>query len=72
MGIFDQLQKSKGGYIFLSHSHEDIEKVREIRNSLEQDGFEPLCFYLKCLSDDSEIEDLIKREIDARECDRKI
>ena len=67
MGIFDQLQKSKGGYIFLSHSHEDIEKVREIRNSLEQDGFEPLCFYLKCLSDDSEIEDLIKREIDARE-----
>ena len=67
VGIFDQLQKSKGGYIFLSHSHEDIEKVREIRNSLEQDGFEPLCFYLKCLSDDSEIEDLIKREIDARE-----
>ena len=58
---------TKGGYIFLSHSHDDIEKVRQIRNSLEKDGFEPLCFYLKCLNDDSEIEDLIKREIDARE-----
>ena len=67
MGFFDKLKKSKGGYIFLSHSHDDIEKVREIRNSLEKDGFEPLCFYLKCLDDNSEIEDLIKREIDARE-----
>lgn len=67
MGFFDKLKKSAGGYIFLSHSHDDIEKVREIRNSLEINGFEPLCFYLKCLSDDSEIEDLIKREIDARE-----
>lgn len=67
MGFFDKLKKAKGGYIFLSHSHDDIEQVREIRNSLEKDGFEPLCFYLKCLDDDSEIEDLIKREIDARE-----
>ena len=31
------------------------------------DGFEPLCFYLKCLENDNEIADLIKREIDARE-----
>ena len=67
MSFFDKLKKAKGGYIFLSHSHDDIEKVREIRNSLEKNGFEPLCFYLKCLDDDSEIEDLIKREIDARE-----
>ena len=67
MGFFDKLDKSKGGYIFLSHSHDDIEIIRQIRNTLEQEGFEPLCFYLKCLSDDSEIEDLIKREIDARE-----
>lgn len=67
MSFFDKFKKAKGGYIFLSHSHDDIEKVREIRNSLEKDGFEPLCFYLKCLDDDSEIEDLIKREIDARE-----
>lgn len=56
-----------GGYVFISHSHKDIEKVREIRNGMESEGFEPLCFYLKCLSEDDEIEDLIKREIDARE-----
>jgi len=67
MNFFEKFKKAKGGYIFLSHSHDDIEKVREIRNMLEKEGFEPLCFYLKCLSDDSEIEDLIKREIDARE-----
>lgn len=67
MDFFDQLPKAKGGYIFLSHSHSDIEKVRKIRNDLEQSGFEPLCFYLKCLNEDGEIEDLIKREIDARE-----
>lgn len=59
--------KNKGGYIFLSHARADIEKVRKLRNGLENHGFDPLCFYLKCLNDDSEIEDLIKREIDARE-----
>ena len=68
MSFFDKLKRpTDGGYIFLSHSHDDIIKIREIRNSLEKEGFEPLCFYLKCLDDDSEVEDLIKREIDARE-----
>lgn len=68
ISFFGKLKKNgKGGYIFLSHSHDDITKVRQIRNTLEENGFEPLCFYLKCLNDDSEIEDLIKREIDARE-----
>ncbi len=70
MSFFDKLKKSKGGYIFLSHSHDDIVKVREIRNTLENDGFEPLCFYLKCLDDGNsgdEVKDLIVREIDARE-----
>ncbi len=61
------MELSKGGYVFLSHSHQDIQKVRQIRNAMEEAGFEPLCFYLKCLSDDDEIEGLIKREIDARE-----
>jgi hypothetical protein len=55
------------GYVFISHSHQDIEKVRQIRNAMEAEGFEPLCFYLKCLTDDDEIEGLIRREIDARE-----
>ena len=67
MSVFDTLQKGQGGYIFLSHSHDDIIKVREIRNSLEEEGFEPLCFYLKCLENDEEVASLIKREIDARE-----
>jgi len=56
-----------GGWVFISHSHQDIEKVRRIRDYLEQLGFEPLMFYLKCLSDEDEIADLIKREIDERE-----
>ncbi len=60
-------KNKEGGYIFISHSHLDIEKVRLIRNTLESEGFEPLCFYLKCLSDDDEVEGLIKREIDSRD-----
>ena len=67
MDFFDKLPKTGGGYIFLSHSHDDIVDVRKVRNALEAQGFEPLCFYLKCLTDAVEIEDLIKREIDARE-----
>ena len=55
------------GYVFISHSHQDIRKVRQIRNAMEEAGFEPLCFYLKCLHDEDEIEGLIKREINARE-----
>lgn len=58
---------SNGGWIFISHSHQDIDLVRRIRNHFEKLGFEPLMFYLKCLSDESEIETLIKREIDERE-----
>ena len=57
----------QGGWIFISHSHQDINKVRLIRNRLEELGLEPLMFYLKCLTDDCEIEDLIKREIDERD-----
>ena len=65
---FDLILKSKGegGDVFISHSHKDFEYVRLVRNSLEEDGFSPLCFYLKCLSDEEEIVDLIKREIDVR------
>ena len=55
------------GFVFISHSHKDIATVRRIRNKLESLGFEPLLFYLKCLSDEDEIEALLKREIDERE-----
>lgn len=53
--------------IFLSHSHRDIEKIRKIRNLLELLNDDPIMFYLKCLDDNAtELEDFIKREIDAR------
>lgn len=61
-------KEGKGGFLFISHSHEDMDKVRRLRNKLEDEGYEPLCFYLKALDDnEEELDDLIKREIDARE-----
>ena len=59
-------KSDKEVWIFLSHSNEDYEKVRRIRNILEEMNTRPLMFFLKCLSDNDEIEDLIKREIEAR------
>ena len=53
-------------WIFLLHSNKDFAKVRLIRNYLEERSCRPLMFYLKCLSNDDEIDDLIKREIDCR------
>lgn len=69
MNDFENLiyKNGEGGYIFISHSHLDIDKVRIIRNILEKEGYEPLCFYLKCLTDDDEVEGLIQREIDCRD-----
>lgn len=57
---------NKEVWIFLSHSNEDYEPVRRIRNILEEMNTRPLMFFLKCLNDSNEIEDLIKREIRAR------
>src|SRR2546430_8848168 len=57
---------SEGAWIFLSHSHKDFDKVRGLRNELEMQGHHPLLFFLKCLNDDSEIDDLVRREIEAR------
>lgn len=62
-GVF----RRKGGWVFISHSHMDIEKVRDIRNALERKGFDPLLFYLKCLEEECEIHDLIEREIKERD-----
>lgn len=54
-------------YWFVSHSHLDIEKVRIVRNVIEETFFyEPILFFLKCLSDDNEVTDLIQREIHER------
>lgn len=53
-------------WVFLSHSNKDYEKVRQVRNLLEEQKFRPLMFFLCCLDDDQEIDILIKREIDHR------
>lgn len=58
--------EAQGAWIFVSHSHKDLNKVRRVRNELEQLGHNPLLFFLKCLGDDSEVDDLIHREIEAR------
>ncbi len=57
-------------FVFLSHSHKDYEKVREVRDLLEKEGFRPLMFFLKCLEKDGYDEltrTLIKEEIDSRQ-----
>lgn len=57
-------------YVFLSHSHHDYEKVRVVRDLLEEEGFRPLMFFLKCLEKDEYNElthTLIKEEIDSRQ-----
>ena len=53
-------------YIFLSHSQNDIKKVRKIRDYLERRSFEPIVFNLKSLTDSDELTNLVKREIEAR------
>lgn len=53
-------------WVFLSHSNKDYEKVRLVRNMLEEQSLRPLMFFLHCLNDNEEIDSLIKREIDCR------
>ena len=64
--------KNGGCWIFLSHSSKDIMRVRMIRNAFEKNGQNPLAFHLRCLTTDTEegkreLDNLIKREIEARE-----
>ena len=53
-------------YIFLSHSRNDIAKVRQVRDYLEEQSIEPILFNLKCLTDSDELTSLVKREIETR------
>lgn len=54
-------------WVFLSHSNKDYEKVRLVRNLLEEQHFRPIMFFLCCMEDKKdELDDLIKREIDSR------
>ena len=54
-------------WIFVAHSHKDFEAVRKVRNALEERGHFPLLFFLRCLTDESELDSLLQREIEARD-----
>lgn len=67
------MANNSNGYFFLSHSSKDIEKVRKIRNLIENENGNPILFYLKCLDGDNpsgkdkeQLKSLISREILAR------
>ncbi len=54
-------------WVFVSHSNKDFAKIIQVRNKLEGLNYKPLLFFLKCLDNDTEIFELIKREIKARD-----
>jgi TIR domain len=60
------MKRASHAWIFVSHSTSDLDKVRLVRNAIEAANGEPILFFLKCLSDHDEIDELIKREIEAR------
>ena len=51
----------EGFWVFVSHSTKDFERVRLVRNALEESGFRPILFYLKYLENETEVNDLLKR-----------
>jgi hypothetical protein len=59
-------QSPPKSWIFVSHSNKDIDAVRSVRDELERNGHNPLLFFLKCINDHDELDDLITREIEAR------
>ena len=58
---------TSNAWVFISHSNKDFEKIIPFRNKLEALQYKPLLFFLKCLENDNEIFELIKREIQARD-----
>ncbi len=56
----------EGVWVFVSHSNKDWEKVRQVRNLLEERGHRPLLFFLKSLDYETEVHELIRKEIEAR------
>jgi len=42
-------EKRTNGWVFLSHSSQDYEDIKIVRNYLEESGFSALMFYLKSL-----------------------
>jgi hypothetical protein len=52
-------------WVFVSHSHSDLEAIRRVRDEFERLHANPLLFFLMCLKDDEEVDQVIKREITA-------
>lgn len=59
-----QYQSNK--WIFVSHASEDLERVRDVRNYLEEQGASPLLFHLLSLKTPDQFWALIESEIEAR------
>jgi hypothetical protein len=56
-------EANSGAWIFVSHSHRDLDKVHQIRTELERRRHHPLRFFLKCLeADDARLPELICEE----------
>lgn len=64
--VMNQMDTSNA-WVFVSHSNKDFDRIVKVRNKLEALQYKPLLFFLKCLDDDKEIFELIKREIKARD-----
>ena len=60
------MRRRQKAWVFVSHSTKDMASVRRVRNEIEGAGGEPLLFFLKCISESDELDDLLKREIVAR------
>lgn len=61
--------RQDGGWLFISYANADIQTVRSIRNTLEDNGFNPILFYLKGMEKKLYtwvLRWLIRREIAAR------
>ena len=62
-------------WVFVSHSSQDLRRVRQVRNYLEEKGASPLLFHLIALTNPEQFWPLIEREIAARNfflyCDSK-
>jgi len=65
----EHLEKKANGWVFLSHSSEDYQDVKIVRDYLERRGFSAIMFYLKSLEDPKHqklTQKLIEWEIEAR------
>jgi hypothetical protein len=59
-------KKISDAWIFVSHSHHDLDSVRRVRDEFERLHANPLLFFLLALKENEELHSLIKREITAR------